>query len=103
MIEFLVIYHFWSKVADRVHARGYDRAIGFQLLFLAAWFIGELIGAVVGILVLGVPPDTGGMFVVYMCAVLGGAVGTVIVLASINLLPRREIPGEKDFVWMRRR
>jgi hypothetical protein len=103
MIEFLVLYHLWGRVADHVYARGYERPLGLQVLLLVAWFGGEMVGATTGILAGGVPPDAGGMFIVYLCALASGAAGAVIVFLVVRAMPKREIPGEEDLVWLRKR
>lgn len=103
MIELFIIYHLWGKVADRLYAKGYDKVIGYQLLFVAALFVGEFLGALFGILTGEGPPENGSTFVYYIFAIIGGAIGISLVFALIHILPKREIPGEKDFVWLRKR
>jgi hypothetical protein len=92
MLEILLIYLLCSKIGKIVRdEKGYESAIGYQVLTVVLWIGGEFVGGFVGGLISGVGPrGEPDMCSVYGLALVGAALGaTISYTIANNLQPAR--------------
>ena len=82
MIEIYAIYKFCKLIGQRLRAKGRNPLL-FQFLLVILWFVFEIIGAQVGIVLLRSGAG------VYFCALLGALAAVVLLTAIINQIPSR--------------
>ncbi|MEZ5427351.1 MAG: hypothetical protein R2747_13860 [Pyrinomonadaceae bacterium] len=81
MLEILILFFLTRKIGDICEDKGRS-AIGFKILTVALWFVGELIGAVFGVILSG---GRGGLLL-YVFALVGAAIGAGIVFLIVSSL-----------------
>ena len=89
MLEILLLVVMSKKLGRGVEAKGHKK-FPYQLLLWVLWFGGEIGGAVLGGVTASVRADgdEAPMFLVYLCALGGAAVGAIIAHAiAYNLRP----------------
>src|SRR5882724_6942282 len=93
MLEILLVIFFCKKVGNIVRPKGYS--VGwFRFFVVIAWFGGEFAGGLTGGVISALTdngPDPH-MGLVYLCALVGAAVGVGIVFAIANHLGSKELP-----------
>lgn len=95
MLEILAIWYLSKKVGEIVESKGYKRG-WFVVLTIALWFSGEIIGAVVGSIVIS--SDESNQFIIYLFAIGGAAIGAGISYLIANSLPLKEIQSPQPVI-----
>ncbi|MDB5355676.1 MAG: hypothetical protein JWN24_2129 [Phycisphaerales bacterium] len=84
MLEILLLWHLCKKIGVKLRAKGRS-AGGYQAMLVAMWFGGEIIGAIIGVVVMG------GGAGAYLFAILGAAAGAVAAFVIVNSVAPLEI------------
>ena len=95
MLEILFVIFLWRKLGDYLEEKGYMSTILMKLFLVVAWIGGEIVGAVVGVIISG--GESGAM--TYVGALLGAfaGAGVVFLIAKLMPIPTHEIqPLVKD-------
>ena len=83
MLEIIGIYFASKNIAEIAQSKGYSAGL-YRFLTFLCWFGGELLGAVLGIILFGEES-----LIIYLVA-LGGAIGAFLLLKQyVNNLPTR--------------
>jgi hypothetical protein len=87
MLEIILLYVMGKKIAAIAAGKGRG-GTGYVFLLLGLWFGGEIGGGIFGFMVAlaadpGREPNLG---VVYLCAIMGAAVGAVTAFVIVNSL-----------------
>jgi hypothetical protein len=93
MIEILLLVHFCKKIGNIVRPKG--RSVGLWRFFLVvAWFGGEILGGIAGAIVSGATEDAVGGIngPVYLCALVGAALGAILAFSLANAVGEKEVP-----------
>lgn len=92
MLEIIVVIMLCKSIGNILRNKGRNPLL-FQFLLVAMWIGGEVVGAVVGMIVYaaqhGAPPD-GIALVPYLFAIGGAACGAGFVFLVAHLLPSDE-------------
>lgn len=75
MLEIIVLIFLTRKVGEIVEEKG-RRSGWYKVLTVVLWIGGEIIGAIVGLVVAGATGS--GQAVMYICALLGAAIGAAL-------------------------
>lgn len=88
MLEILAVWLLTKKVGKIVEAKGH-RPTGYKILTVVLWIVGEIFGAVIGVIIAGF--DESSQCLVYLIG-LGGAVvgGGIAYLIAASLTPNPE-------------
>jgi len=89
VLEILILWKFGAKVGEMAYRKGYNRA-GFIIMFVGMWFGGEILGAIIGVILSGGRADDFGP--IYGGALLGAVVGGVIGYRIVAALPDQYRP-----------
>lgn len=81
MFEVLLLWFLWTRIARLVEPKGY-RPLGFGLLLVSLWFIGEILGGMLGLELFG-----GDYWTAYAAGLLGAAVGASIAFFAASRMP----------------
>jgi hypothetical protein len=80
MLEILLLYGLGKNIAEKAENQGRGGAL-FVIILIVLWFLGEIVGAVVGMIV------TGEKLYAYLFALIGAAVGAVLAYTFLAVLP----------------
>ncbi len=92
MLEILIIYVCGKKVGEIAGEKGYS-GILFTILFIACWFIGEVLGGVIGFLLFG---EGCAVYILALFLAIGGGLCAFLVAVILpaqqdeRLRPRRK-------------
>jgi hypothetical protein len=94
MLEIILLIALCRNLGNKLRAKA-RTPWPFQLMLVLAWFGGELVGAVVGVVISG---DEGGCLL-YLFALMGAAVGAAMVSILVHYLPALEtVPSDPETV-----
>lgn len=90
MLEVLFVIFLWRRLGDYLEDKGYISTILMKLFLVFSWIVGEIGGAVVGIVIAG--GENGVM--TYVGALLGAFAGAGLVFLIAKLMPEKafEVP-----------
>jgi hypothetical protein len=80
MLEILLLYALGKNIAEKAENQGRGGAL-FVIILIVLWFLGEIVGAFVGMIV------TGEKLYAYLFALIGAAVGAVLAYTFLAVLP----------------
>jgi hypothetical protein len=88
VLEILILIGLGKNIASKANAKGRS-GTAFVFMLLGLWFGGEIFGAILGvILAMGMDPHAAepNFFIIWVCALVGAAIGAVIAFAIVNSL-----------------
>jgi len=98
MLEILLLFFLCKKIGAVVAAKGHPK-VGYQVLLVVCWIIGEVGGAIIGVAMLG--GGEGNMGALILPALLGAAGGATIAFVIANSLsdlrPIRDDYDDRDY------
>jgi MFS family permease len=80
VLEILLLYALGKNIAEKAENQGRGGAL-FVIILIVLWFLGEIVGAVIGVIVTGEP------LYAYLFAILGAAVGAILAYTFLAVLP----------------
>jgi len=83
MLEIIGIYFASRTIGELASSKGYSSGL-YRFLTFLFWFVFEVIGAVIGILLFG---NTGFLF--YIFALVGAVCGFLLLKSIVNRLPNK--------------
>ena len=90
MLEIIFLVSMCKSIGRTLREKG-RKPTGYQALLVAAWFGGEFMGALVGLLALG------GGGAVYLFALLGAAAGAIVMFVIVKNLQALNSPAMRGF------
>jgi hypothetical protein len=84
MLEILILWQLCKNIGVKLRAKGRSPG-GYQFMLVAMWFGGEIIGGIIGVIVL-----EGGLGA-YLLAILGAVAGVVAAFVIVNSLAPIEV------------
>jgi hypothetical protein len=94
MIEVLLVIYLCKKVGDVVRPKGYSVGL-WRFFMVLGWVGGEITGGVIGGIMAAASAGNAqepSMGVIYVCTLVGAALGAVIVFELANALGSKEPP-----------
>ena len=95
MLEIILVVAISQKIAAMLNAKGRS-AVGYVILFVALWVGGEIMGAVIGVIItIASNPnamDAGFPWMAWVCGLVGAAIGGGIGYAIAAAVPAIEKP-----------
>jgi len=86
MLEIFLVIHLAKKLGVIVEEKG-RKKVGFIVMFVLLWIIGEITGGVVAAATMA----SENMAIVYVYAIIGAGIGTAISFLIVNNLKRVRI------------
>jgi hypothetical protein len=94
MLEIILLIFLCRKIGNIVGPKGYNSG-WFKFFAVIGWFGGEIGGGIIGAII-GIVSNRGGgeppMGMIYICALVGAALGIGIVFWIANSLPQKAPP-----------
>src|SRR3954465_15143254 len=93
MLEIFLLIFLTRKIGSICEQKGRTSSIGFKIMLVAFWFLGEIFGAVFGAII-----SRGAGVAVYGLALLGAAIGAGVTFIIVMNLPQGEyVPPVNSF------
>ncbi len=94
MLEIIGILIFTNRIRTILEEKGYKKSCLYQGLVVGMWFLGEIIG-----LLLGINITKGGesqRYISYIFAIIGAIVFSMIIYIYVSSFPEKEIETDKE-------
>jgi hypothetical protein len=91
MLEIIAIYLFCKNVGNIIRNKG-RKPIGYQLMTVAFWFGGEILGAIAGMIFFGFEEESINPLV-YVAALVGALIGGIVAMVIAKQLPNQNRTG----------
>lgn len=99
MLEIIILFKLCGGIGRIARAKG-RKAVGYQFMLVALWLIAEFTTALACVIALtvifGENEAEEKMFLVYLAAILGAAIGAFTAFTIVKALPEVQPPAEKD-------